>query len=407
MNTENSEAKRPKWRQLLSQVSRAPKDNASLKQALADLKSAHPPPVLWLVGKTQSGKTSIIRYLTGSSDAEIGTGFTPCTRTTRLYDFPVETPLVRFLDTRGLGEVGYDSAEDLKTCEAQARSVIAVMKVTDVHQNDVYQLLAAVRRRHPAWPLILVQTCLHEAQPGAPHPQPYPFNQPDWELRVSDNLRRALLQQRVQFDKLPGHGALSWTPVDLTQPEDQLDPPDYGLAALWQAIERALGTDLHSLLYGDNKAGAEAMDETLRAVHPHIMGYAVAAAGAGALPVVDLALVPALQLKMLHTLAAIYQQPWNRERAGEFFALLGAGFLANYGLRWAGRSLVKLIPVWGQTAGVVWGAGSSAAITYALGRTASYYLASRRNNRPVNTAELRAIYHKALAHGKALLARTR
>jgi len=61
-------------------------------------------PVVWLVGKVQGGKTSIIRILTEVTDAEIGAGFRACTRTARIFDFPVEAPIIRFLDTRGLGE---------------------------------------------------------------------------------------------------------------------------------------------------------------------------------------------------------------------------------------------------------------------------------------------------------------
>ncbi len=36
-------------------------------------------PVVWLLGKVQSGKTSIIRELTQADDAEIGSGFRACT----------------------------------------------------------------------------------------------------------------------------------------------------------------------------------------------------------------------------------------------------------------------------------------------------------------------------------------
>ena len=60
-------------------------------------------PVLWLLGKVQSGKTSIVRAFTGSDEATIGNGFTPATRTARLFAFPPEAPVLRFLDTRGLG----------------------------------------------------------------------------------------------------------------------------------------------------------------------------------------------------------------------------------------------------------------------------------------------------------------
>ena len=71
-------------------------------------------PIVWLIGKVQSGKSSIIRVMTDSSAAEIGSGFKACTRTARVFDFPDEVPILRFLDTRGLGEVSYDPAEDMR-----------------------------------------------------------------------------------------------------------------------------------------------------------------------------------------------------------------------------------------------------------------------------------------------------
>ncbi len=68
-----------------------------------------PVPMFWLLGKTGSGKSSITRYLTGATTAEIGNGYRPQTRTCSQYDFPSsEEPIVQFLDTRGLGEAGYD-----------------------------------------------------------------------------------------------------------------------------------------------------------------------------------------------------------------------------------------------------------------------------------------------------------
>ncbi len=56
-------------------------------------------PVLWLLGKTGAGKSSLVRALTGLSGAEVGTGFVPCTRTSAMFDYPPEQPLLRFLDT--------------------------------------------------------------------------------------------------------------------------------------------------------------------------------------------------------------------------------------------------------------------------------------------------------------------
>src|SRR5690349_6475620 len=70
-------------------------------------------PVIWLLGMVGTGKSSIVRTLTGSTDAEVGNGFRPCTPTARIFEFPPEAPLIRFLDTRGLGEIAYDPADDL------------------------------------------------------------------------------------------------------------------------------------------------------------------------------------------------------------------------------------------------------------------------------------------------------
>src|SRR5580765_6249884 len=86
-----------------------------LERRLEKLLKESPIPVFWLFGKTQSGKTSIIKYLTGADQAEIGQGFKPCTRFSRLYHFPTpEAPLMTFLDTRGVDEPGYDPREDLE-----------------------------------------------------------------------------------------------------------------------------------------------------------------------------------------------------------------------------------------------------------------------------------------------------
>ena len=64
--------------------------------------------VVWLLGKTGAGKTAIVAALTGDLRAEVGRGFEPCTWTASFYDVPPEAPLLRFLDTRGLGEASYD-----------------------------------------------------------------------------------------------------------------------------------------------------------------------------------------------------------------------------------------------------------------------------------------------------------
>lgn len=385
-----------KWRQTLLN----PRvDPVLLEQALSQASAQQPPPVLWLLGKTQSGKTAIIRALTGSDRAEIGNGFQRCTTTASFYDFPSQAPVVRFLDTRGLGELDYDPAEDLHYCEGQSHLVVAVMKAADQDQSAVWQVLRTVRNRHPQWPVLLVQTCLHELYAGdADHRQPWPFHDPALADRVPPDLARSLASQQQNLQQLPGSGQLLSVPVDLTLPGDGYEPEAYGLEALWDGIESVSSLGLKSLLQGD--AGVQ--DAYSRAAHPHIMGHSLAAAALGAIPLVDLAMIPTLQVKLLQSLASLYGFQWDRRRAAEFFGLLGVGVITGYGLRWAGRGLVKMIPVLGQTAGAVWGASSSAAVTYGLGKAACYYLARKSDGMAVDADALRHIYAEAFRRGVSL-----
>ena len=373
----------------------------ALDEALRAARERAPLPVIWLLGKAQAGKTSIIHAMTGSPNAEIGNGFQPCTRTARFYDFPAAAPVVRFLDTRGLGEVAYEPGEDIRYCETQAHLVLAVMKATDLAQGAVFEVLRTVRRRHPQWPVIIAQTGLHEGYPpDTGHCLPYPFAHQPWPTTVPHDLTRALLAQRDALGRLPGDIAPRWVPIDLTLPEDGLEPSHYGLDALWEAIGEVSTTGLHALLSGD----AGVRDTFARAAHPHIVGYAMTAAGVGALPVVDLVAVPAVQAKLLHSLAAIYGQGWRRRQVTEFLGLLGVGVGVSYVGRMLGRGLVKLVPALGQTMGALWGATASGATTYALGKAACYYFGTRRLGQKIDATTLRQVYAQALASGALLLA---
>lgn len=388
------------WSRLREALLNPSVDAVKLDEALREARTRQPLPVVWLIGKAQAGKTSIIRALTGSETAKIGNGFQPCTRTARFYDFPVEAPVVRFLDTRGLGEVAYDPAEDIRYCESQTHLVLGVMKATDIRQDAVCEVLHAVRKRHPEWPVLIAQTGLHEAYPpGGEHILPYPYDRLPWPPQIPHDLVRTLTAQRVRLGALPGSAPVHWAPIDLTLPEDGWEPVDYGLEALWTAIGEVSALGLQARLRGD----AGVRDVYSRAAHPHIVGHALVAAGVGALPLVDLVGVPAVQAKLLHSLATLYGQHWDRRRVSEFFGLLGIGVGASYVARLLGREVVKLIPGWGQTIGAMWGATASGTTTYALGKTASAYFLSRRQNHPVDAAALRRIYTEALAVGASIL----
>ena len=392
---------RSPWQELRRRLLEPTADPAEVDAAVGRALSQMEVPVIWLLGTAQSGKTSIVRTLTGAASAEIGNGFQPCTRTARIYDFPRPAPVVRFLDTRGLGEVEYDPEQDLAACEARSHQLIAVLKVGDSPPPALVKALQQIRKRHPDWPLIIAQTCLHEAydSPDQPHPLPYPFLQADWAERVPADLVRLIQTQRSALSNLPGAGPIRWVAIDFTLPEDGFEPADYGLEALWQTLEDSAVAGLRARILTDPAV----RDLFQRTAHPQVVGYSLATAALGTLPLMDLAAVPAVQARLLQVLAAIHGVPWTRRSTAEFLALLGTGVAVGYGARMAGRSLAKLIPGWGQTAGAAWAAASSGATTYALGKSACLYLQARRSGLSIDPEPLRQEFSRALRQGRNLI----
>ena len=348
-------------------------------------------PVVWLIGKVQSGKTSIIRELTQADEAEIGSGFRACTKSARVFDFPAEAPTIRFLDTRGLGEVDYDPREDIAFCEARAHLVLAVVKVLDMAQDTVIASLRSVKRRHPDWPVVVVQTSLHEGYaPGQGHVLPYPFRAGGDTAAVPEGLMRSLQYQRSLFaDVTDGTG--SFIAIDFTQPGDGLEPANYGREALIEALIDAAPTAVSVALDELPRTQGESW---LSRSDAHILGFALAAGASDALPVVGIATVPAVQAAMLRQLAKLYGANWDRRTYAEFAGALGASTLVRVASTFGLRQLVKLIPVYGQTAGAAAAVAASFATTYAIGKAARYYLMRRRHG--IRGGEIASIYRAAL-----------
>jgi uncharacterized protein (DUF697 family) len=396
-----------RWSSLWKQFLDPEVDPARLEQSLERVKSDLPRPVFWLLGKTQSGKTSVVRALTGASDAEIGNGFQPCTRTARLYDFPsVDDCVLRFLDTRGLGEVDYSPEEDLQRFSREAHLLVVTMRAMDMAQEPVVQAVRTVLAKQSDWPVLVLQTAVHDGYPNLtmPHAVPWPFAiatrpgdpvaAPGREADVPPDLARAIAHQRTWFEGVSA--PMRFVPVDFTLPEDGWSPVDYGLDAVWSAIEQLFPFGLKSLLARSEFAGDLAATHR-RTAQAHVLGYAIAAGGAAAIPVpwVDLPLVFAIQSKMFHAVANIYHQPMNGERMGEVLALLGMGGLSRL-LAMGGRELMKGIPAVGSAAVGIY----NGAVTYALGMALVAYFERVKQGAVPDPAEFRDLYNRELAAGR-------
>ncbi len=376
-----------------------------LDATLARVRGQTPTPVFWFLGKTQSGKTSIVRFLTGAEDAAIGSGFRPCTKTSRLYQFPTpDAPLLTFLDTRGVDEPGYDPTEDIAAFDPKAHVIIVTAKATDFAQGNVRHALERVRAASPSRPVILVVTCLHEAIPRQPHPQ--------WEQLAAGSgqwAEKTEQQKKQAEDSSDGPRPTAYrpllecidehrrafagmfdvcVPIDLTKPDDGFADPNYGGEQLKQALLKVLPSAYRQTLLRLKDATDQLKDAHQRHAEPIILGYTSLAGTAGAvpLPFVDMVLLPGIQARMAHHIGQIYGQPMTAERLRELAAAVGVGMIS----RQLVRQVVKFIPVVGSAVG----ATVAAASTYALGRALCFYFEAVCEGHVPTPDALRKYYHE-------------
>lgn len=314
-------------------------------------------PVLWLLGKTGAGKTSVVRALTG--EGAVGNGFAPGTRDAALFDFPATGPAVRFLDTRGLGEAGHDSAEDLKIAQGMAHAALAVIRYDDPVQTPVIDAIRATRL-----PVLLVFT-------GA------------------DLLANDVAQERVRAGTRKAIGR-DLPFVSLALPPEGMVT---GLETLLDALDSFMPRAAMALRRADEA-------RSFAKLKPLVIRYAAMAGASDVAPVIGMAGVPAAQGALLQALAKRHGVTLTPARLSLLASALGTGALVRLAATHVLRQGAKMIPVAGQTLGAAAAAGASFATTYALGRAASAWLYGTARGKDPDSASLRALYDQALKRAR-------
>lgn len=362
--------------------------DAEFERQREKLLAERPVPVFWLFGKTGSGKTSIIHYLTGATEAEIGTGFRPCTQHSRLYAFPdSEQPLVRFLDTRGLGEIHYDPAEDLKTFDAMAHVVVVTVRVMDHSLAEVIEPLKKIRAAKPDRRVILVPTCLHEAYPLEQHPTPDPFGDgPPWPTTLPSDLWRSLTEHQQEFAGLVDR----IVPVDLTRPEEGFNESEFGGRRLDDALVSMLPAAYRQAFLSLSDIRHSLQSLSVRQAMPLIVTYSSLAATAAAVPTpwIDIPIVMGLQTHLVYRLAELYGQKMETELLLKMAGAVGGRLLA----RFAVRAPLKFIPFLGQTAN----AAMAFAYTYSLGQACCWYFGEIKAGHFPSSEDLNRVWSEQL-----------
>lgn len=350
-------------------------DSLSKKSAL-ETAMQHAPvylPTLWLLGKTGAGKSSLIRAVTGLTDAVIGDGFRPCTLTSRRYDFPPGKPLMRFLDTRGLAEAGYDAREDIAVCEHMTNALIVVLKAEDPEQSSVIHALKSIRKAGAIKHILLVHTGVL--------------------LLDGESERSQCIAHNQSQIEAVWPGGIESVAVDFGS-ED-------GVTVGVDELKARLAEFLPVLsLLGTRQEHASSEENNFAKLRAEVLWYASASGGSDAIPLVGLGSVPMIQAKLLHSLAVQYGVKWDKKTLAEFIAALGTGFSFQYLSRLGIRQLIKLIPVYGQTIGSATAVVISFCSTYAIGRAACKYLYHKSKGEPVPAAELKRMYQTAFSEIK-------
>lgn len=353
-------------------------------------------PTIWLLGKTQAGKTSIVAEIVGKGHDEIGQGFLPMTKSARLYAFPEERPVLRFLDTRGLGDVAdYDPTTDLHQASRQAQVILVVTRATDLAIEEVLATLARVRLEQPERPVLVAQSCLHHAYARHDgHPLPYPFTGEDSDFALPglpDELRQAMQAQRKLFLDLPGKVPPVFVPLDFTRPEQGVPPGDYGAQRLWDVLEAVLPETVERL----RAAAGKPLPERLRL--KVMLPWAMAAAAANAVPVPLFGGIvsASLQAAMVNQIARRCGLPATLDHWREFMAALGTGFALGFGGRLAAQQVLKVGVGLGSALVAAW----TFAITWGIGEAALYYFTERAAGREPDRAVLHSQYQHGYQHG--------
>lgn len=120
-------------------------------------------------------------------------------------------------------------------------------------------------------------------------------------------------------------------------------------------------------------------------------------------PMLDLAAVTAIQLKMLHSLAQVYEVPFKEEFGRSAISALLGGTIALSTARVA-SSAVKAIPVVGSLVGAATMPVVNGGTTYALGKVFVQHFESGGTFLTFDAAKVREYFAEQLKAGKAMVA---
>ena len=142
-------------------------------------------------------------------------------------------------------------------------------------------------------------------------------------------------------------------------------------------------------------------EEADRLIRNHVYG----AMGVGLIPVpiVDFVALTGVQLNMLRRLAKLYEVPFSQDKVKNLLSCL-VGSAIPVGMAAPMASLLKAVPIVGQTVGVLGTSLTGGAVTYAVGKVFLQHFASGGTFLNFNPDEVKEYYAKMFQEGKLVVA---
>ena len=325
-------------------------------------------PAIWLLGKAGSGKSSIIRLMTGDGGIAVGNGYEPCTQETSEIRFPQDEPVLRFMDTKGVCGAACEVVGQVNASAAAGDVIIAVARLDDPAQGDLCEAVDALLNARSRRSVIVAHSHGDTAGGAGERDAARAKNQKAIERAAGKRLDKITVSLA---DRAAAENARH---------------------RLLDVLETVV-PDVAFLIKGEERSTAERME--FAKVRHIVVRFALTAGAAGAVPVAGMVATTGIMARMLVRIARSYEVELNREVLYGLASALGGGIFAKLALLKLVRSTATLLPGIGQTAGIAVAAAGAFASTFAVGRAASYYMFRLNNGKKPSKKEIRNIYNSA------------
>ena len=354
-----------------------------IRQLISDSR----PPVLFLLGRSGHGKSSLVNALANKNVAEVG-DVKPTTAATVPYEisFPERYSTWQVIDSRGIFEStppeGAVPDSALKAVEEDIIKykpdvIMHVVSATEVrsmaYDLQEYRRIFA-RLKEDTGVTVPTMVVVNKADIlGNPRQWP-PQSHPHKATLIRETLDY-LADEVLQVK--------SKKPININDPlQGYITTDDFYLGVLPTcALEDGTwNIETLSLFIGEHIPTNTILDfyqaqnrkECLRKVSSHLIErFSRIAGGVGAapIPIADIAVLTPLQLLMVMLIGGLSCREFDEKTAREYMAAAGINIGVAMGMRSAAKSLLRLIPFGGWA---ISGTIASTA-TYALGKSAEKY----------------------------------